>query len=368
MKTRQALQKHLGSLILITLFAPLIACGTLEVGIERTPTPDPAEATLAALATENAHLATQVAMLEATTAVKPSPTATPTRTPKPTTTSTRTPTPTATPTTRPQPTRQPPPPTATPTPEPLIIRSFTAEPMAAKPGGDVTLTWESTGGEWAAITPTDPLAPSMTVPSSGSIVVTVEGDKHHWQEFELVVSNAADETAYWSLSVEICPYEFFFTPAPEDWPRCPHKPACSSPAVEQRFEGGRMIWLKEVPAACSLSGDTEGPFIYVLYSDDQYPSWQRFLDTWTPAQPADDPTIVPPEGKYQPVRGFGKLWRNDTELQGRLGWALAPEQGFDGKYQITCDRFYDLADTYLLTIDGRIVDLVAYGWWEYVTP
>jgi len=53
--------------------ATLTACGTLEVGVEHTPTPDrAATATVSALATENARLATQVATLAV-----PTPTPTP---------------------------------------------------------------------------------------------------------------------------------------------------------------------------------------------------------------------------------------------------------------------------------------------------
>jgi len=55
-------------LVVALLSATLIACGTLEVSVERTPTPDHvATATVAALATENARLATQVATLAAST-------------------------------------------------------------------------------------------------------------------------------------------------------------------------------------------------------------------------------------------------------------------------------------------------------------
>ena len=49
---------------LLILLVLLTACETLEVAIEHTPTPDhAATATVAALATENARLATQVATL-----------------------------------------------------------------------------------------------------------------------------------------------------------------------------------------------------------------------------------------------------------------------------------------------------------------
>ena len=65
-----------------TLLFPT-ACGTLEVGVERTATPDQAAtATVAALATENARLSAQATMLASTPTSTPLP-ATPTPTPGP---------------------------------------------------------------------------------------------------------------------------------------------------------------------------------------------------------------------------------------------------------------------------------------------
>jgi Tol biopolymer transport system component len=59
-------------LVVALLSATLIACGTLEVSVERTPTPDhAATATVAALATENARLATQVATMAVPTPTPP---------------------------------------------------------------------------------------------------------------------------------------------------------------------------------------------------------------------------------------------------------------------------------------------------------
>ncbi|MFB0536773.1 MAG: hypothetical protein ACETWR_17545, partial [Anaerolineae bacterium] len=66
-------------LLVFTLLFPT-ACGTLEVGVERTATPDRAAATVAALATENARLSAQATMLAATPTPTPLP-ATPTPTP-----------------------------------------------------------------------------------------------------------------------------------------------------------------------------------------------------------------------------------------------------------------------------------------------
>jgi Tol biopolymer transport system component len=51
-------------LVIVLLSSTLTTCGTLELGVERTPTPDhAATATVSALATENARLTTQVATL-----------------------------------------------------------------------------------------------------------------------------------------------------------------------------------------------------------------------------------------------------------------------------------------------------------------
>ena len=120
--------------VLLIALIFLIACGTLEAGLERNPTPDPAVATLAALATENAHLATQMATLQAladaAVSLTPTPTYSPTWTP--------TPAPTSTPTARPT--------NSTRTPKPIAM----AEPPPAQEAvveavavGSVTRSWET---------------------------------------------------------------------------------------------------------------------------------------------------------------------------------------------------------------------------------
>ena len=91
MEVRFMLRRALTWLILCGF---LTACASLQVGVERTPTPDHAVATIAALATENARLSAQIQALSAAT---PTAIATPTATPtEPTPTPTTTFTPTAT--------------------------------------------------------------------------------------------------------------------------------------------------------------------------------------------------------------------------------------------------------------------------------
>jgi len=93
----------------------------------------------------------------------------------------------------------------------------------------------------------------------------------------------------------------------------------------QSFERGLMIWLDQ------LHGDE----IYVLTygRDERHGTWQRHADTWHEGDPASA-GLTPPEGRLEPIRGFGQLWRQ--ELGGPdapVGWALAAEQGYVGAVQ-----------------------------------
>jgi len=110
--------------------------------------------------------------------------------------------------------------------------------------------------------------------------------------------------------------------------------------------------------------------IYV-FDDDRGldgPPVQQFVDTWSPDEPESDPSIVPPEGLYQPIRGFGKVWRTQPGVREQLGWALAPEQGFDGAYQHGWAPRYGWMTAYLRTADGQVIRLFRNGGWEFVTP
>ncbi|HXF64940.1 MAG TPA: hypothetical protein VNK95_25155, partial [Caldilineaceae bacterium] len=88
--------------------------------------------------------------------------------------------------------------------------------------------------------------------------------------------------------------------------------------ARQAFVRGEMIWR----------GDTR--MIYVIGRDGR---WQVHPDTFVEGEPEQDPAITPPDGLFQPIRGFGKLWRSDPKVRERTGWALAKEQGYGGFVQ-----------------------------------
>jgi hypothetical protein len=94
-----------------------------------------------------------------------------------------------------------------------------------------------------------------------------------------------------------------------------------------------------------------------------------FEDTWTDAEPESDPSIASPEGLVQPVRGFGKLWRSNSEVRDRLGWALDSEVGFDGAYQVGWGDPRSVAgDRYIRALDGGVVWLGEPNNWGLLVP
>ena len=99
---------------------------------------------------------------------------------------------------------------------------------------------------------------------------------------------------------------------------CPLADEFGTTAAEERFIGGTMFWT------------AVGPRVYVLYNNG---TWQSFADTWAPPQPESDPSIVPPWGYYQPVRGFGKVWRENPSVRSALSWARELERGLTLSWQ-----------------------------------
>jgi hypothetical protein len=104
---------------------------------------------------------------------------------------------------------------------------------------------------------------------------------------------------------------------------CPWSSETGVDVATQRFEHGWMIWR--------ASRDSyDPPAIYVLFDDDQH--YVRFDDTFSPTADPESGSATPPPGLLQPVRGFGKIWREGTaaHVRDRLGWALVPESAGRG--------------------------------------
>lgn len=115
----------------------------------------------------------------------------------------------------------------------------------------------------------------------------------------------------------------------QQWARgdlgCPRREAQIIPVALQEFERGLMIW-KGVPELT----------VYVLSRGDgtRPARWTAYPDTFQEGQPGFDPLLTPPPEREQPVRGFGKVWREQPGVRDDLGWALFREHGSTGVLQV----------------------------------
>jgi len=122
---------------------------------------------------------------------------------------------------------------------------------------------------------------------------------------------------------------------------CPTAVEVSVWTAEESFQGGYMYWRDDT--------DT----IYVIYNNG---TWQSFSDTWTSGDAEWDSSIVPPYGLFQPKRGFGKVWRDNSAVRSTLGWAVNEERGFQGSAQSFNGGtmlFSNTMGIYVLYSDGR---------------
>jgi hypothetical protein len=95
------------------------------------------------------------------------------------------------------------------------------------------------------------------------------------------------------------------------------------PGATAQFERGVMYWLST----------PSGPVIYALAAQrGAHVTYRGFADTWREGDPATV-GLNPPAGLYEPARGFGKVWRDNPELQRLLGWALEPEHAVTVSFQ-----------------------------------
>lgn len=115
---------------------------------------------------------------------------------------------------------------------------------------------------------------------------------------------------------EVCDSTWFFIqPRPQS---CPTNPPLADQAVFQQFENGYMIWVRRPDA------------IYVMYNDGIVPRWEVYRDYFNEGMNQDF-IGSPPANRWEPVRGFGLLWRNNSAVRSRIGWAT---QQYETPYSV----------------------------------
>ncbi|MCU0498579.1 MAG: hypothetical protein MUF87_14605 [Anaerolineae bacterium] len=76
----------------------------------------------------------------------------------------------------------------------------------------------------------------------------------------------------------------------------------------QLFQFGFMIWIEGNPST-----------IWVFYADGIF---TRYFDTFVEGvDPISGGETPPSNNLFEPIRGFGKLWRTTPDVRSRLGWA-----------------------------------------------
>lgn len=141
------------------------------------------------------------------------------------------------------------------------------------------------------------------------------------------------------------------TPTPNPFPE---KIVGSIYVAEQRFEKGWMFWLQ--PNAQ----------IWVLTEDDGRRIWSVYDDTFVDGDAESDPQIIPPSDRFQPIRGFGKLWRENPEVKLAIGWALDIERGHTTQYEyhhggsVNDDNEYEPGPGYhqVESLDGETIRFI----------
>ena len=272
------------------------------------------------------------------------PTATATQPPSPTTTPSKTPSPTATP------------PLPTPTPAPVIL-SFTANPTITQNLGDVVhLAWQASGQRAE-------LCPLIGTGPTNCRDVTLVGEQDFVVD-ELALTYVGFALRAYSQeqtglkTVELHPQclnlrSWFFAGPPL---RCPADEALTSYAASQRFERGLMVWIEETDE------------FYVLYDEPDEQGFQvvhRTVGLELKPGASEDNRIGedPPPGLYEPVSGFGLIWRGEVEwpypdnVRERLGWATVPESGYDTAYQCAIPAYPRLWNCFLLGPGGEVLHL-----------
>ena len=343
-----SLRRRATSWILVLCLGGLtLSCGLTEL-LRRTPDP-------------SATTATETPTITASsTAPAPSdtPSATPSETPSPDSPPTQTATPTletstdlaATDTPEPSPTGTPSP-TPTETPPGLRIDSFEVE-LSDAGGGAKTIrcTWETSGAgsvrivlgtrrRWFPIWQnSDP---------DGTLTFEATDTLYNNPDVTLTALGISGGEATESVTLDWpCPHAYFFAATVESPNACPVAEALAAQGAQQSFQGGAMMWIPGIEGS---------DWIYVLYNDG---AWQSFEDTWHEGLPESDPSIIPPAGYEQPIRGFGKVWREHAEVQGKLNWATAGESAIVITYQrqvqesIGGVHFIQAAGAKLIRLDG----------------
>jgi hypothetical protein len=129
----------------------------------------------------------------------------------------------------------------------------------------------------------------------------------------------------------------------------PTPTTCRAEVVEQTYQNGRMFWVggtleERCKAEHDFAPGSGKIWVLILHENGYEGDWLSFDDDWDEDTDAPyDITLDVPEGLIQPVRGFGKVWREKLtdEQRDALGWATQNEFKFVTDYRYESGGFVD---------------------------
>jgi hypothetical protein len=232
--------------------------------------------------------------------------------------------------------------------------SFTADPTSARNVGDVVrLAWKARGqrAELCPLLGTGPTA-CRDVPLAGQRDFVIDETALRYVGLVLYAHGAGQKV---SASVSLRPQcqnlrRWFFDSPPQ---RCPEDVVAESYAAGQYFERGLMVWVED------------SDLFYVFYEGQDQHGRQTFdlasAQQVKPGASQDDRIGQnPPPGLYEPVSGFGLVWRGEVEgidpkVRERIGWATEPEFGFTTATQCEIPAAPGARTCYLRGPRGEII-------------
>ncbi len=227
------------------------------------------------------------------------------------------------------PTALPPKPTSTPIPLPrptsvppqqgnAVIANFDVVPQTVNPGGTITVYWNILGVQQAFIEVYDlgsnnAIDLRYRLATAGSTTVTipttVRGD------VRIVLTGAGRPGQPATASTRLVQADFVVDvqapPQPDQ--------TISVYSAYQQYEHGFMLWRSDNGSIDVFFGSGS----YSLYPSTSFGNLP------------DNPYGNAPSGLVRPINGFGRVWGNFSVVRTNLGWATAPEQGFNSNIVIS---------------------------------
>jgi hypothetical protein len=131
---------------------------------------------------------------------------------------------------------------------------------------------------------------------------------------------------------------------------------CKAQVVEQTYENGYMFWVGASSEERCKTQHTFEPesgeiWVAILGEDGRVGDWLIFPDTFDEeVDPESDPALEPDDPDLiQPIRGFGKVWREQLSNRQRraLGYATAGEFLFVTDYRYDPGGFLNDEDEFV---------------------